>query len=56
MSFVAVRVLQILVYKNMFFCQQGSAQVELKALLIATLMPLSFREVGSMETFESITL
>lgn len=48
-SFVAVRVLQFLAY-NMFFCEQGSTQVELKPLLIATLMPLYFREVGSMET------
>lgn len=50
MSFVTVRVLQLLAYKNMFFCKQGSTQVELKPLLIATLMPLSFREVGSLET------
>lgn len=48
-SFVAVRVLQFLAY-SMFFCKQESTQVELKPLLIATLKPLSFREVGSMET------
>lgn len=50
MSFVAVRVLQFLAYNNTFFCKQGSTQVEVKPLLIATLMPLSFREVASMET------
>lgn len=50
MSFVAVRVLQLLAYNNTFFCKEESTQVEVKPLLIATLMPLSLREVGSMET------